>query len=1417
MQAMKLLIGVDWLFFGENTAMLCMQPFGVLIFKRVMRMTAKRSLLILLLIVLATSICGKAGATDIETDYYRAFVNTDGSLNFTNKSTGATILSNSPKFYLNYGATTSIAKAVPNNSFEIDNNHDNIPDNWTVDKTYIRLSTEQASDGNKSLKFNATAPDVDNRRAYSSLITITQDAKYTISIDSYVSSFTLPCYAAVYAYYYETVNGTGTGYLSSEYLVIPTAITGSWVTTSFNWTPPISARSFKVNVFMSNYSVATIYLDNVSVVEKNYVYASNGSNIVPNAVVNGDTTTITATDDSNPYTTVNHQYELNTHSPYINYTATFQYKQDVFTTGERFDFVVPSQNAQVMTRDLQLTSFNTLKAYWSDIYTPKVVRFANGLSFLGSDTMESMRLLTSGSNSQLSFYSDYKDNHPHFYYIKNGGGASTYVSETQRSAGDTYSASVTFAIDTNESLQYLVKTRQPYGYDAVLTFTNHPDYETLATIKAVAYGTQNGSDPNYGTKGITSRGLGWTKGVFVWGETNKVDLNEPNYKALIDHMYQDGVEIVGHSIRPYTDSREIVAGGLATLSQYNAIDWIDHDASDGGQNWEDLASQGAIKGDDNFILDLLDQYNYQYAWSYIDLGTDNYALNILRPSATWDVRPFLFYNNRVDDNVYDNKKIYLWSTIFTKETPDLFYTNDRVNTLISERGVHISHEYFGYSACENHVWYNNNGTIQIYPPFDAELAYIASKRAAGLLWSPPMVELGNYLVPLKDVLVSYNSDGTITVTNNSLVDVTGITLLAENNIRSVTINNYDLVSFGDSYGDKEMVLPTIASGGSVVLDVSYGAKDSSVPTIVSNDTGKNKVNEITGYWDDTSRRLTMTAKGHNGNYSFTVTIPSLANKTIIVKNVTLDTIVGEYNASGSGTITFTVFLDSLYTFKLTEQPFVSDLDVDNFNSYGSDNELQNVWRPHPSLVQLNTNLNFARDGNSMKFEYQEHAEVELNTEDLPYQIKSDWTVDGAKALVLYFYGDPCNSVLPMYMKLKDGSGKEGVVTYGDNGEDPNDLRSAEWHEWNIDLANFDACGVDLIDVEYVYLGFGSGTGSGTLYFDGIRLYPPRCVLSKRSADFARVDYAPLDSNGYPCGDCVVDYQELEMMADYWLDTWLPIPPSIPNLVAYWSMNEGYGNKIFTDPFDSLYTGTFSVTGLSWATTGVAGLGSGALQFDGSAGARVSCGNDNPASEANELTLAIWAKWLGPRTWDPYLYSKSQGLISKRNSWSPSGLQFMFECDTPPNHRGSFSLRQYDEQNTDVYSPNGLLNWFIGQWVHLAVTFDGTASETACKLYLNGNEVASGPFFFGPDTVAGLTIGNTNDEDGWDSCPESFNGYLDEARIYNRALTADEIGYLADQGRPNIDLYSDCVGCQITIDLKDFAVLANYWLEEKLWP
>jgi len=72
----------------------------------------------------------------------------------------------------------------------------------------------------------------------------------------------------------------------------------------------------------------------------------------------------------------------------------------------------------------------------------------------------------------------------------------------------------------------------------------------------------------------------------------------------------------------------------------------------------------------------------------------------------------------------------------------------------------------------------------------------------------------------------------------------------------------------------------------------------------------------------------------------------------------------------------------------------------------------------------------------------------------------------------------------------------------------------------------------------------------------------------------------------------------------------------------------------------------------------------------------------------------------------------------------------------------------------------------GQWVHLAGTFDGQTM----RLYMNGEECGnmSRPAPIKPNTCH-LCIGNYEI-----AHPAHFNGLLDEVRLYNRALTPEEV-------------------------------------------
>jgi len=60
-----------------------------------------------------------------------------------------------------------------------------------------------------------------------------------------------------------------------------------------------------------------------------------------------------------------------------------------------------------------------------------------------------------------------------------------------------------------------------------------------------------------------------------------------------------------------------------------------------------------------------------------------------------------------------------------------------------------------------------------------------------------------------------------------------------------------------------------------------------------------------------------------------------------------------------------------------------------------------------------------------------------------------------------------------------------------NNDNPDAARIARWTQWNFDLQAFADQGVNLANVNSITLGLSSVTGgTGMMYFDDIRLYPP---------------------------------------------------------------------------------------------------------------------------------------------------------------------------------------------------------------------------------------------------------------------------------------------------------------------------------------
>ena len=215
--------------------------------------------------------------------------------------------------------------------------------------------------------------------------------------------------------------------------------------------------------------------------------------------------------------------------------------------------------------------------------------------------------------------------------------------------------------------------------------------------------------------------------------------------------------------------------------------------------------------------------------------------------------------------------------------------------------------------------------------------------------------------------------------------------------------------------------------------------------------------------------------------------------------------------------------------------------IDNFESYNeTDNPVFNTWiegywwNGNGSIVWLGiTPVAPVHGGQqSMGFWYENsvnwdngyYSEISADPLNLPIG-SGDWTVHGVKALMLFFYGDPnndSNETEQLYVGLEDSIGTYAEVKYG---PDMNDIKIAEWQQWDIALSEFND--VNLASVQTFYIGFGDRDnaiipgGDGFVYFDDIRLYPARCIP----------ELAPVEDLS---GNCIVDYFDIQIMAFEWL-------------------------------------------------------------------------------------------------------------------------------------------------------------------------------------------------------------------------------------------------------------------------------------------
>ena len=229
----------------------------------------------------------------------------------------------------------------------------------------------------------------------------------------------------------------------------------------------------------------------------------------------------------------------------------------------------------------------------------------------------------------------------------------------------------------------------------------------------------------------------------------------------------------------------------------------------------------------------------------------------------------------------------------------------------------------------------------------------------------------------------------------------------------------------------------------------------------------------------------------------------------------------------------------------------------------------------------------------------------------------------------------------------------------------------------------------------------------------------------------------------------------------------PDPCGADGLVGYWAMEEGGTGTTLLDSSPPANNGTLPVAG-TWVTPGK--VGSYALSLDGTS--QYATVQDNDCLDpVTAITLSAWIK--------PTKTAFATQYLIKKAIINGTTLQNGYELSL--SSAGRVFVRFNQVASADTYRINSSTSYPLNgsAWMHVAATYNGTTM----RLYVNGVEECRNPTGdtpcsnkAGPASIAlnALVLGIGAQSD----FATKFQGQMDEARVYNRALSLAEIQALA---------------------------------------
>ncbi|MEO1388023.1 MAG: G8 domain-containing protein [Cyanobacteria bacterium J06634_6] len=245
---------------------------------------------------------------------------------------------------------------------------------------------------------------------------------------------------------------------------------------------------------------------------------------------------------------------------------------------------------------------------------------------------------------------------------------------------------------------------------------------------------------------------------------------------------------------------------------------------------------------------------------------------------------------------------------------------------------------------------------------------------------------------------------------------------------------------------------------------------------------------------------------------------------------------------------------------------------------------------------------------------------------------------------------------------------------------------------------------------------------------------------------------------------------------------LPLPPidtmqpSLSELspVASYNFNASSGkviNDVSTEGKDN--SAKLSNSGVNWDI----GVGGNALHLDGTGKVSVPNSNDINLGMHAQRSISMWFKSDQLPT-----NNRNQRQVIYEEGGATRGLNAYLDKDGL--HLGGWNYPTSESGWRGTWISTDQI--FAGEWHHIALVLEGTESvkSNAITAYLDGEKIGTGRgsqlWSHGDGIGLGSITGSTRFRDGSFSDRNGLIGAIDEAHIFNDALTGDQVQSLASQ-------------------------------------